>query len=124
MSRIFEPSSIDPEWVQPDPPKQKPFFLQQAALFSLYAPFILFLVSAIIRYGVPSDSPWYRFTVLVYTIIYQVTIVAAFILGVVGFIGGIKHRCVAIYGVAFWGCFFNGTLLALSLIAAYSRLYS
>ena len=123
MFRFFRPSSIDPEWVQPIPP-EKPFFLQQAAFFSLYAPFILFLISAILGYALQSTFPWYRWVIVVYAIVYHVTIVAAFALGVIGFIGGIRHRCVEIYGCAFWGCFFNGTLLALSLIAAFGRLYS
>ena len=110
--------------MRPAPPKKKPPLLRQAAFFSLYAPFVLLFISALIGYGIPSDSLWHHYAVVVYTIVYRVTIVVAFAFGVVGFIGGIKHRCIEIYVCAFWGCFFNGVLLALLIISFFNRLFS
>jgi hypothetical protein len=122
--RDFPTAALAPDWVHPVVPQQKPFLLQQAAYFSFYVPFILWLVFAIIWYGVPVTSPWHHCVSVVYAVIYDVTIIVALVLGAVALIGGIKCRCIEIYGIAFWGCLFNGTLLVLLLAGVCGRLFS
>ena len=116
MDRDFPPHWLVPDWVRPAAVKE-PSFLRQAAYFSLYAPFALFLISVIVTYATYSSPAWRHHAMVVYTIIYRVTIVAAFGLGVLAFVGGIKHRCVVIYVCAFWGCLFNGILLTLVVLS-------
>jgi hypothetical protein len=118
MDRDFPPPALAPDWVRPVPTKKKPEFLRQAAFFSLYAPFILFFISVIVN-GTSSSPAWHHYATVVFAIVYRVTIVAAFVLGVIGFIGGIKHRCVEIYVCAFWGCFFNGALLTIVILSIF-----
>jgi hypothetical protein len=109
MFRFFQPSSIDPQWVGPAPQKDRPDSLKQAALFSLYAPFVMLLVGAIAGTAFPFSAHLYVW--LAVTITALVVFAAGLLLGVVGLVGGIKQRWTEVCVYASWGCLFSGTFL-------------
>ena len=121
MDRSFPPRWLVPDWVRLADAKE-PFFLQQAAYFSLYAPFVLLLITAIVAYATYASPEWRHFAAVVWIISGPLTFVAGLVLGVMAFIGGVQRRRVMIYVCTFWGCFFNGTLLVLLVLGILAKL--
>ena len=93
--------------------EKQPFSLQ-AAKFSLYAPFILFLInfcaSSQLEFEDNADlQGQMRFAI---GLIVVLTTLAAFVLGFVGVIGGIMRRAAGTIIIAVLGVLLNGLLIA------------
>jgi hypothetical protein len=117
MDNNFPPSWLVPQWIRPTPQKEKPFLLHQAALFSLYAPFFLFLVAAILAYAFAGNSELHAWAFGIFKWVFRSIVGVAFVAGVIAFLGGIKRRIVELYAYAFWGCLFNGILVIFLVVS-------
>ena len=113
------PYTSPEEYVQPSrdepalPPK--PPFYDQAAKFSLYAPFILFLMNLCHpsrTNGKLDEADIQVAYVLAWIAI--LTIIAAFGLGVAGLVGGIAHRAIGTAIRAILGILLNGAMIYLA----------
>ncbi len=94
-------------------PQDGASFAHQAARFSLYAPVLLVTTNLIVRESLGANHPGAKG----FAILSLLTIAAAFFLGIVGMIGGVKQ-------LAFWSAFVGlfGTLLNGIILAAVVRL--
>ena len=127
----YQPPEADPQQspVLPAPAvpsgKQKQPFSLQAAKFSLYAPFVLILINLFVigitaQQGADADrreleeQAQIRFVI---SALISITMVAALVLGIVGFIGGIRRRAVGTIIMALLGVLINGGLVFLLIVA-------
>ena len=98
-----------------------PFSLQ-AAKFSLYAPFIVFLISCCASRPGFEENPDLRSQIgFAIGLIVWVTTLAAFGLGIVGVIGGIKRRATGTIAIAVLGILLNSALIV-SAVALFVQL--
>jgi len=110
-----------PPDVPPPPPAKKILgkepFSHQAAKFSLFAPFILFLVNLFCVNSTLDDyagTETGRQIAFLIGGLWALTVLAALVLGVVGVIGGIQRRAVWTIICAVFGILLNGGLILIT----------
>jgi len=112
-----ESAAEAPPTVRPAKKGKDPFEMQ-VAKFSLYSPFIMFLLSCVLQTSMREQ----RAVAMTISVIVTLTTLAAFAMGFVGLVLGIKRKWSGVIIRSIGGIFLNGGLLALFVMGILSAL--